>query len=129
LDLSTANGIYTSVDVDAQGGDMVDALPSYVTVAISLRTPFSGRSRRGRLYHVGMSDDRVTGDYVTTAAETAYINAYNQLRSDLIAEDLSWGVLSYIENGAPRVTPLFTAITNILLVDRKVDHQLRRSPN
>lgn len=129
LDLTTEGSFFHSRAIDAQGLDTAEALPSTVTIAISLRSAFSGRSRRGRIYHVGMSDSRVAGDYVTEAAATAYINGYETLRSDLIADNAELVVVSFVSGGVPRVSGLVTPITNITLVDRKVDHQLRRSPN
>lgn len=129
LDLTVDDSLFLSSAVDVQGLDTAEPLPSFNTVAISLRSAFAGRSRRGRLYHVGMSDSRVAGDYVTEAAATTYINGYESLRSAFLADDLEWVVVSYVADGAPRVSPLVTPITNITLTDRKIDHQLRRSPN
>jgi hypothetical protein len=128
VNLTLADGIFLSRAIDADGLDAVDALPSWVTIAISLRTPFSGRSRRGRLYHVGMSDSRVVGDYITEAAAEAYIDAYEALRLDLFAGNLRWVVVSYVNNGAPRVAGLTTEITAVTITDRLVDRQVRRKP-
>lgn len=128
LDLTLENSYYHTRDIDIPGLDAVDALPSTVTIAISLRSVFSGRSRRGRLYHVGMSDSRVTGDYITEAAETAYINAYEQLRSALLADNFKWVVVSYVADGVPRAEGLRTEVTSIVITDRLVDKQSRRKP-
>ena len=128
LNLTLEDGVYLSRAIDADGLDAVDALPSWITIAISLRTPYSGRSRRGRLYHVGMSDSRVVGDYITEAAATAYIDAYEALRLDIFAANLRWVVVSYVSDGVPRTAGLTTEITAVTITDRLVDRQVRRKP-
>lgn len=128
LDLTAEDSFYLNRALDVQGLDTAEPLPSTVTIAISFRSAFAGRSRRGRLYHVGMSDSRVAGDYVTEAAATAYINGYELLRSGLIAADNQLVIVSYVEDGVPRVTPLVTPVTSVTLTDRKVDQQKRRKP-
>jgi len=129
LDLTTEDSYFLSSAIDVQGLEVAEPLPSINTIAISLRSAFAGRSRRGRLYHVGMSESRVAGDYVTPSAATSYINGYESLRSAFLADDLEWVVVSYVSNGVPRAAGLVTPITNIVLTDTKLDHQLRRAPN
>lgn len=115
--VSTATGLITS-----------EPLPSQDTVALSFRTGFSGRSRRGRNYHVGLTENSTTGSYINSTAIANLITAYQQLITDLANDDFALGVLSYVSDGAPRVTPLFTPYVNVIITDTVVDSMDTRKP-
>lgn len=127
-DLTVEDGIYLTHSINVVGGVLVDPLPSSDTIAISLRTGMTGRSNRGRLYHVGLPETLAEGDYVTLAGAVTLANTYNALRSKLLAEDFRWGVVSYVNNGVPRTEGAFRVYTQVLLTDRKIDRQNRRRP-
>lgn len=128
LDLTSEGSWYLDRTIDVQGLITDDAVPSMVTIAMSLRSNLSGRSRRGRLYHVGLAESQTAGDYVPDAQAVFLLNAYNQLRSDLIAADFSWCVVSYVSEGVPRTQGQTTDIQSVVLVDLKLDRQNRRRP-
>lgn len=128
LDLTSDGSWYLDRTIDVQGNIADDAVPSMVTIAMSLRSNLSGRSRRGRLYHVGLAESQTAGDYVPDAQAVFLLNAYNQLRSDLIAEEFSWCVVSYVGDGVPRTQGMTTDVQSVVLVDLKLDRQNRRRP-
>lgn len=127
-DLSTEFGTFLDYPMSVAGVAGGDAAPSTVTIAISLRTGVSGRSFRGRLYHVGLGDTSMNGDYIDLTQRTILINGYEVLRSALIADDFAWSVASFYSNGAPRTGAVVTAITQITITDLVVDQQRRRKP-
>lgn len=128
-DLTTATGPVLAREVTEAGVLTAENLPSQVTIAISLRTGVAGRSGRGRLYHVGLVESQVTGDYINGAALTALQTAYNNLRLALEAASYFWIVASFYTNGAPRVSAQRRAIQSVTLTDSRVDRQIRRTPD
>lgn len=128
LDLTIEDGLYRSTSVDIQGTDTDSPLPSMMTIAISLRSNFAGRSRRGRLYHVGLSEGRIAGDYLTDLAAVSLIQCYEALLDGLDTSGWVWCVVSYVSDGVPRTQGLRTDITNIVLTDLEIDRQIRRRP-
>lgn len=126
LDASTEEGAYVVTNVQTQGDIVSDALPAMNTIAMQLQTGRSGRSRRGRLYHVGLSEEQVLGNYVTALAADALIAAYVALRVDLSAEEFQWRVASFQQEGVKLASAETYPISDIVLADRKVDRQIRR---
>lgn len=128
LALDEANG-YVRTKVSTATGEIVsEPLPSQDTVAISWRTGFSGRSRRGRTFFVGLTENSVTGSYVNGTAITNILAAFSALITDLDTAGFALGVLSYVSEGAPRVTPLFTPYIDCIMTDNIVDSMDTRKP-
>lgn len=122
------NGPYDIQPLSIPGTLTGEPLPSEVSIAISLRTGLSGRSYRGRVFHVGVGEDNSAGDYISSAYRTGLINAYAALISMANAFDFQWSVCSMYTNGAPRAAGLLTAITQVTIVDTILDSQRRRKP-
>jgi len=68
LDLETLNGF---------GGD--ESLPSYCAAILTLRTGFSGKSNRGRLYIAGINEDSATASRLTPDGLAGLTYIGNQL--------------------------------------------------
>lgn len=128
LDLTSHNSFYVDRSISVPGIATGQPMPSTVTIAVSLRSAFSGRSRRGRLYHVGLTENMVEGDYLTSGDATGLITRYETLKTSLELDGFRWCVVSYVSNGLPRTSGLKTIITDIVLTDLKVDRQNRRKP-
>jgi len=126
--LDTAEGYYHVETVAIQGAEDGQALPSQNTIAISLRSPFVGRSRRGRIYHVGLSEVATNGDFLVGTSRTVLISAYEALLAATALNDFTWSVVSYVADGEPRTTPLVTAITAITITDDVIDSMDKRKP-
>lgn len=104
------------------------ALPNNVAACISLKTDYRGRSFRGRIYHVGLTEIDVTGDQILAAKVTALETAYTALKSitvPTVGTIYTLGVLSYYANKAIRGVPVYTPVTAVLC-DTWVDSQRRR---
>lgn len=109
----------------AEGGVSTPPLPSGTTVAISWRTGFSGRSFRGRTFHVGLVEAQVDGNSLVENVRITLGLAYTQLIADLELAGLFLVVASRYANNAPRTTGIATII-NTVLIDPAIDSQRRR---
>lgn len=102
-------------------------LPANVTMAVSFRTPFAGRSFRGRSYWIGLAEGDVTGDFVSAGASQAILGIMRELVENVPQPlNAQLAVVSRYHNGAPRATGIATPVTSVILVDRRVDTQRRR---
>jgi hypothetical protein len=118
-----------SPNVPVGGQSALDAAPNNVTIAVSFRTGYSGRSRRGRHYWVGLLEANLWNNRVENAVLAAIIDYYTEylpIAGQL--PDAVWGVYSRFENGSPRLTGLFTPINEVLFVNNVVDSQRNRLP-
>lgn len=128
VDLTAADGaVYTRVNA-ISGDNALGALPAQNTLAISFRSGLSGRSRRGRLFHVGLSKDQVVGSTLASGVAASLIAAYSQLIQD--ASDIDWElvVASFVSNKLPRATALLTPINQVIITDPIVDSMDTRKP-
>jgi hypothetical protein len=90
-------------------GDLAgDALPSYSSALISLRTGFGGRSGRGRMYIAGVAESSTTGSYIKPddalltgmVAFAACMLGKFFTRDVAAAGNYEWGVMSRKLGGA-----------------------------
>lgn len=128
VDLTVEGGAVYSRVSTATGGSTAQALPAHDTVAVSLRSGFSGRSRRGRIYHVGLAEDMTENSTLTNAASATFITTYTALLAAAAGEGWELVIASFISNGAPRTTALITPVTNVILTDVIVDSMDKRKP-
>lgn len=105
-----------------------DSLPNNCSCVFSKRTIFRGRSYRGRVYQVGLSEQHVTGNSVLTAPRNAILAAWELLMSFSTASE-SWQmvVVSRFEDNLPRTTGLTTPVI-AFTTDGVIDSQRRRLP-
>jgi hypothetical protein len=102
-------------------------LPANVTLAVSLRTPFAGRSFRGRTYWIGLSEGAVQGDFVQPGTAQGILAAVRELIEDVPQPlNAQLAVVSRYHNGQPRAVGIATPVTSAVLVDTRVDTQRRR---
>lgn len=114
-------------------------LPNNVTLSIEWRTGFTGRSFRGRTYHVGITDAALAPDKqgVTPTYAGAIITAYEALLTtvgttsaqQMVVLSRFHGVDPVTKKPIPRAAGIATPITNCILADPFVDSQRRRLPN
>lgn len=130
LDLTTANGIYYTRQIDSPNTGQIasPAMPNECAVCLSLRTGQSGRSFRGRKYMSGVPENNVTNNTVTTPYLQAWVNAFNGLLLTIGTAGWSWVIVSTIENGVPRAQGLTTAINSVIFTDDIIDSQRSRKP-
>lgn len=111
------------------GTNVSPPLPNNVSLAVSLRSTFTGRSARGRWFWQGLCEDQVDGNVVTNGAIAGIDAALTNLLGVFNTAELPWVIISYRTNNAPRVGgPVYTDVTTIAVVDSVVDSQRRRLP-
>ena len=104
------------------------SMPNNVSIVMTKRTDFRGRSFRGRIYHVGLSENQVTANNIVPATLTSLLAAYAELMTVTVgAETYPLCVVSRYQGGEPRVTGIATPVTAITS-DGIVDSQRRRLP-
>jgi hypothetical protein len=126
-DVSVEEGAGNSLVVLSSGTAASPVLPSNVTLAISFRSGFAGRSRRGRMFFVGLYEAAVTGDQLTAGGQAAMIGRAQDFFADIATAvpDTQHVVVSYCHDGAWRTEGLVTPITSYL-VDNTTDSMRKR---
>jgi len=129
-------------DISSQTGFVVDygtglplagtktspALPNNCTLVFTKRTALRGRSYRGRLYHLGLTEDMVAGNAVGGGNVAGMIVGYNAMRALAITDDEGLMVVVSRKNeGVWRTVGEATLVTNITS-DGVIDSQRRRLP-
>jgi len=120
-----------SQSVSVTGGNVAGsagalAMPGGSTFVLSFRTEFVGRSRRGRMYTIGMEETHQNGGVVTDTYRNAWLAALNTLRTATLADEWELVVASFVSGGLPREEGLVTPVTAVIAVDNFVDSQRRR---
>lgn len=129
-DISTSSGIgieYTT-GLPLSGTNGTAGLPQNVTVATKLSTGFTGRSKRGRSYFVGVPSNAVTSDgHITPTFQGIVDGAFEVLIDTLRTLDVPLMVLSLVTGGAPRAAGILTEVI-AAAVNLAADSQRRRLP-
>lgn len=124
IDLEATDGTNTDTGPDSTGPK-----PNNVTLAISLRTGHTGRSARGRLYMVGLANDKfLNTNEVETSYATAAIAMVGHIQTAISAAGWTMGIVSRFSGGVKRTTGIFTPITDIIVVNKVSDSQRGRLP-
>ena len=126
-DLTTEGGAGIEVPVNTVGGSSDPPLPNNCTVAVKWTTGLSGRSFRGRTYHVGLSRGMVVNDTVQPTPLPDLQHNYDTLRTAIGDLGFNMAVVSRFHDRAPRVTGISTPII-ACTVEPTVDSQRRRLP-
>lgn len=102
-------------------------LPNNVSFAIKLDGGLTGRSTRGRLYWNKLIEADVTGNLLAAVRANAIRDAINStliLIGALFEYEMQ--IVSFVSNGAPRVSALVTPVQAATYSDLQVDTQRRR---
>lgn len=103
--------------------------PNQNTICISLRSGSAGRSARGRLYWLGLSEGQYTTNVIDSGPLADIVTVITDLVAALAAASYPWTIVSYQSGGAPRPGgPVYFFVTNVLTVDAVIDSQRRRMP-
>ena len=103
-------------------------MPNSVTVSVTKRTALRGRSFRGRVYQVGLTEGMVEGNNVIPAQVAAITAAWNTVK-DITdgTEVFTLGVVSRFSGGQPRTQGIITEVQSFTC-DGVIDSQRRRLP-
>lgn len=99
-----------------------------VSLAISFRTPFRGRSFRGRNYLPGLSENLVNNNRVEASWMSAWVSYYAVMFGEANSNLTPMGVISRYRDKVKLDPGSIQPITAILFVDNIVDTQRRRLP-
>lgn len=126
-DISSQTGPQVTDIGGIAGGQPNPALPNNVTFVVSFRTANRGRSYRGRLYHVGLTENFVTLDSVGPSNAAAFQGDYENFFADIATAvpGAVHVVVSRCQNGEWLTTGIATPVTSYF-VDETIDSQRRR---
>lgn len=129
-DLSTENGFIYDYDLPTPvvGTNGAAVLPSNVSACIKFNTGLSGKSQRGRVYHVGLSETMVSSDYVNVGILNSLVDMYQELRTEFLGLSMHHTVVSRYHNNALRPTGVTTDVVSYSAVTTRVASQRRRLP-
>lgn len=102
-------------------------MPNNVTIVTRLATDNRGRSYRGRVYHVGLTNTQISGNTVGATTRTALQAAWSNAFTLGTAPVWTLVVASRFANGEPRTTGIKTDVTGCS-VNATIDSQRRRLP-
>lgn len=136
-DMSTISGPQVSLTPDTGGLGLLseELLPNNVSLTVSFRTGFRGRSFRGRNYVIGLSRTQINGSTVLEAVVDGFQAAYTALIAAAVTGGATWVVASRFSGvnpttgkPIPRAEGIATPVTTVVVVDAFVDSQRRRLP-
>lgn len=122
----TAPRVVVTPDSPITGADTNAAMPGNVTLAAALHTSARGRGSQGRVFTVGMTRPRATGNEVTADYRDSVVAAWTALKT-FEGLTLTYGmcVVKYCRGGVWLTEGLYNEVTSIT-ADRLVDSQYRR---
>lgn len=127
LSVPSGVGIVSADGLPLQGGNASPNMPNHVTLAVKWATGRTGRSFRGRSFHIGLTEGQVVANNIDNGTVSVLQTAYSKLITDLQANNASLVVVSRYTNNAPRVEGFGTPV-GTCVVTAGVDSQRRRLP-
>jgi len=134
-DETRVRGLENAIDLEAVNAGCTAAgsasgsvpLPGNVTLCITLRTGFTGRSARGRFYALPTESDKLNTANVFDAAYATAIEGFlTSLKADALAVGWTFVVLSRRTGGALRPVAIKNPVTVIAARNLEVDSAKRR---
>lgn len=127
LTSETAPTFETQPTVPLFGTRTDEAMPSGNTFAIKTASGSRGRSTHGRLYHVGLTTNQVTGNELTSPDADAIRDGWAGLVFGVaVAMSAAPVVVSYCSHSVWRTTAVNYFIIELVYTDLHVDSQRRR---
>lgn len=129
VDQSVANGVgvLVTTGLPLNGGNVNGAMPNSTTVAVKWPTGRTGRSFRGRTYHIGLTENQVLNNNLDPAAASSLRIAYQTLLEENKSALTPLVVASRYTNNAPRTEGITTEARNPS-INPVIDSQRRRLP-
>lgn len=103
------------------------AAPNNCTFAVQWRTNLSGRSHRGRTYHIGLTTTKYTANQLTVPNQSSFIAQYGALITAVETAAYNLVVVSRYTGNTQRPSGIYTAIQTCY-IDRVLDSMRRRLP-
>lgn len=115
--------------VGAVGSASGGGLPTYVAFAVSRRSAFTGRSARGRIFWVGLTESQVTDNTLSSGTRAAIIAALEAFDAAAALAGFTPVIVSRWSGGSLRVSGVTYPITTWLATDDFVDTRRSRKQN
>lgn len=126
-DLTTAIGAQaTDATVAGLTGAAGAGMPGNVTLAITLRTGLTGRSARGRVYWMGITEGSVVGNAINPAVAAGFVDVLEDIRAAALAVGWELVVLSRQQAGVVLASAIGYDVTTIGVSDLNTDSQRGR---
>lgn len=128
-DLTTETGVqldYTS-GLPIEATSSAASAPNNCTFAVQWRTDKSGRSYRGRTFHVGLTSTKYASNQLTVPNQTEFEEIYGGLPEAISTAGYTMVVLSRYANGTQRSQGTHEAVTSCR-INRVLDSMRRRLP-
>lgn len=125
IDLSAIN-----LDGAAAGAHNGNPLPNNVTLAMRFTTGATGRSARGRMFIVGLPDNKLDSstDIVDNTFASAWLDAVSAMQDAAALDGWLHCVVSRFTGGSPRTTGVYRLVTAVSYFNRFSDSQRGRLP-
>lgn len=104
------------------------AVPNGSAFVVKFGTDLIGRSFRGRNYVAGLPATAVAGSIYSAPVTAAVLSAYSALAGVLTPLNAEHVVVSFHNNGVPRVSGVATAVSSYTNTNRGTRSQRRRNP-
>lgn len=129
VDQSVENGVgvVTADTLPLAGLNGNNAMPNGTTIAVKWSTGRTGRSYRGRTFHIGLTESQVTANAIENAFAATLRGVYAALVLDLKGDLTPLVVASRYSNNAPRTTGISTEVL-AATINPIIDSQRRRLP-
>lgn len=130
VDLTTQDGgtaFYANNPLQG-GSNLTESVVNSTSLAVSLKTGGRGRSRRGRIFHIGLVDELVANNRVSQAGLNALLNGYGELMDATTISAGQFCVLSRQFNNVKRPVASAATVTAVSFANDVIDNQRRRLP-
>lgn len=120
-----------AVNNDGAGPGLINSpiLPNEVSFAIKFETGLTGRSARGRMYVVGLTEQDVTGNLISVTRANQMVDNINTLFATAQASNWIPVVVQRVNNGVVLPAGIPRPIVEVGFTDLIVDSQRGRKPN
>lgn len=112
-----------SVEIGTASGE---ALPSFNTIAFARKSGLTGRSTRGRIFWLGLTEGQVANSVVDSGVLTGIADAINQFDAEASSEGYTPVIVSRYHNGVLRTPAVTYEISNWGFNDNLVDTRRSR---
>jgi hypothetical protein len=128
-DVAVEDGLGVEVDGDGHTGTHTSAaaMPLGTTAATKFSSGFTGRSRRGRAYFIGLSKDQVSNNQLATGVAADLSDMWAAFVADIAADmtGVEHVIVSYCHDNAWRTNAVVTPVTDYT-TNQDIDSMRRR---
>lgn len=123
-DISVANGIIAdyATGLPLQGTATGQPASNNVSLSVKKNSGLAGKSNRGRIYQLGLTENQIVGNYVDSTYATALLAAWDDARMfSGVSVDYQMVIVSKYANNAPRAIASISTVASVTLADTQVD--------